>query len=243
MQIQAVDLVLIPGLLCDERLWAGQTHALSETASILIPNLTVYESIDEMADAVLSRAPKQFALAGFSMGGCVALEIVARAPQRVRQLALLSTNAAGILPRVRDHYQRSIADIEAEGIEKYLVEAFPRYVSAERAHDPVLWREYSTMGLDLGAAVAVRQMRALLDYPGFNGNLGAILCPTALICGEHDERTPVGSHESMAHQMPGAELAVIRNAAHFIPLERPSAVADALRLWLSRIPAAGPLAI
>jgi pimeloyl-ACP methyl ester carboxylesterase len=234
MQNQAIDLVLIPGLLCDERLWAGQTHALSDIASCLTPDVTAYESIERMADAVLSRVPEQFALAGFSMGGCVALEIVARAPQRVRQLALLSTNAAGILPQVRDHYQRSIADIEVGGFEKYLLDAFPRYVATERAHDPVLWRDFSTMGRDLGAAVAMRQMRALLDYPGFSGGLGTILCPTALICGEQDQRTPVAAHRVMAGQIRRSELSVINGAGHYTPLERPSAVADALRQWLSR---------
>jgi pimeloyl-ACP methyl ester carboxylesterase len=91
------------------------------------------------------------------------------------------------------------------------------------------------MGCELGAAVAVRQMRALLGYSGFKGDLGAIICPTMLICGEQDERTPVAVHELMATQIPGAELTVIGGAGHFTPLERPSAVAAALRQGLSRI--------
>lgn len=238
MRNRAIDLLLIPGLLCDARLWAGQTQALSEIASCRTPDLTAYESVDQMADGILSQAPEQFALAGFSMGGCVALEIVARAPQRVRQLALLSTNAAGILPQVRLHYQESIKSLQAEGLAKYLLGAFPRYVAPERVHDSQLWQAFSAMGSELGAAVAVRQMRALLGYSGFKGDLRAIICPTMLICGEQDERTPVAVHELMAAQIPGAELTVIGGAAHFTPLEQPSAVAAALRQGLSRISAA-----
>jgi pimeloyl-ACP methyl ester carboxylesterase len=233
MSKQSRSLILIPGLLCDARLWTEQTQALADIARCLIPDLTAHESIERMAESVLSQAPEQFALAGFSMGGCVALEVVARAPHRVRQLALLSTSAVGLMPNVRRHYQESIANLQAGGLAKYLSDAFPKYVAHARANDPGLWQALSEMGIDLGAAVAVRQMRALLAYSGFSGDLGAIVCPTLLICGEQDERTPVAVHELMAEQIPGSELTVIEGAGHFTPLERPSAVAAALREWLS----------
>lgn len=236
MQNRAIELILVPGLLCDERLWEAQARALSDIVSCRTPDLEAYESIDEMADGVLSQAPDQFALAGFSLGGCVALEIARRAPQRVLELSLLSTNASGILPHVRLHYQSTLLSLQAEGgLAKYLLEAFPRYVAADRVHDSQLWQAFSTMGNNLGAAVAVRQMRALLDYPGFEGDLSAIICPTMLICGEQDQRTPVAVHERMAAQLPAAELIVVVGAGHFTPLERPCAVTAALRRGLSRI--------
>jgi pimeloyl-ACP methyl ester carboxylesterase len=236
---QTIDLLLIPGLLCDGRLWTEQTRNLSDIAHCYTPDLSTYESIDQMADAILSQAPPQFALAGFSMGGCVALEIVARAPERVRHLGLLSTNAAGLLPVVRRHYEESIAHLQAEGLEKYLVEAFPRYVAAEHVHDSQLWQTYFAMGSDLGAVVAVRQMRALLGYRGFSRELGAISCPVTLICGERDDRTPVAVHQAMATQIPGADLRVIHGAGHFTPLEKPTAVTSILRQWMNRISAVG----
>jgi len=238
MPKQPAALILIPGLLCDARLWAEQTRALADIALCLTPDLTAYESIGQMVESVLSQAPEQFSLAGFSMGGCVALEIVARAPRRVRQLALLSTSADGLMPNVRRHYKESIASLQAGALATYLAEAYPRYVAPERLHDSKLWRDFSVMGSDLGAAAAVRQMRALLGYPGFSGDLGTISCPTMLICGEQDERTPVAVHELMAKRIPGSELRVIEGAGHFTPLERPSAVSAALRECLSRIPIA-----
>jgi pimeloyl-ACP methyl ester carboxylesterase len=230
-----IDLLLIPGLLCDTRLWAEQARALADIAHCRTADLSNYESIEQMADGVLSQAPAQFALAGFSMGGCVALEIVARAPARVLYLGLLSTNAAGLLPRVRLHYEASIAQLQSGGLDEYLVDAFPRYVAPERTHDSPLWHTFLAMGSDLGPAVAVRQMRALLRYPGFSGELGAISCPTTLICGERDERTPVAAHQLMAQQIPAAQLVVIDGAGHFTPLEHPSAVASALRHGMDRI--------
>jgi pimeloyl-ACP methyl ester carboxylesterase len=226
------DLLLLPGLLCDQRLWAAQVEALAASARCRIPDLAAYASIAAMAGAVLDRAPGRFALAGFSMGGCVALEVVALAPGRVDRLALLSTSAQGLLPPVRERLQGSIPAIEAGGLDAYLADAFPGYVAPARAHDPALWRTFAAMGVRLGPAVAVRQMRALLAYPGFQGDLGQIGCPTAVICGREDRRTPVAAHQQLATRIPGATLRVVERAGHFTPLEEPQAVTDALRDWL-----------
>ncbi len=230
------DLLLIPGLLCDERLWAVQTEALAGSAHSRTFDLTAHESIAAMAEAVLSQAPMRFAMAGFSMGGCVALEVVARAPGRVCRLALLSTSAHGLLPPVRRQLRDSISGIEAGGFDAYLADAFPRYVAPERIHDHALWETFAAMGKSLGPAVAVRQIRALLAYPGFCGDLGRIDCPTVVICGREDRRTPVAAHEELAGLIPGANLRVIERAGHFTPLEEPQAVTYALRDWL-QVPA------
>jgi len=227
------EVILIPGLLCDGRLWAAQATGLADTARTRVPDLSAYESIAEAAEGVLHEAPKRFDLAGFSMGGCVALEIVGRAAAgRVCRLALLSTNHAGILPSVRQHYLDSIASIEAGGLDAYLADAFPLYVAPERAHDQALGRIFSAMGKSLGPVVAVRQMRCLMAYQGFSGDLGKIACPTAVVCGKEDRRTPVEVHEELAGRIPGARLLVIEGAGHFTPLEAPEKVTEALRDWL-----------
>jgi pimeloyl-ACP methyl ester carboxylesterase len=170
------DVLLLPGLLCDQRLWAAQVEALAASACCRIPDLADCASISAMADAMLDQAPSRFTLAGFSMGGCVALEVVGLAPERVGRLALLSTAAQGLLPPVRERLQESILAIKSGGLDAYLADAFPSYVSPDRAHDPDLWRTFAAMGLSLGPAVAVRQMQALLAYPGFQGDLGRIGC-------------------------------------------------------------------
>jgi len=226
------NVVLLPGLLCDKRLWAAQTRGLVGLARCRIPDLTAFESIATMADAVLERAPGRFALSGFSMGGCVALEVVARAPERVSRLALLSTSPRGLLPTVRQHYLDSIAGIEAGGFDAYLTDAFPLYVAPERVHDDALWSVFAAMAESLGPLVAVRQMRSLLEYQGFLADLSKIACPTVVICGREDRRTPVTVHEELAGRIPKATLQVIERAGHFTLLEEPQAVTDALCDWL-----------
>ena len=226
------QVLLLPGLLCDQRLWAAQTQALAGSTRCRTIDLSRYDSITAMADAVLRQAPDQFALAGFSMGGCVALEVVGRAPERVCLLALLSTSSRGLLPPVRRRLLDAIAGIEAGGLDRYLEDAFPSYVAPERIQDRTLWETFAGMGKVLGPAVAVRQIRALLEYPGFGGSLGQIACPTVLICGQEDRRTPVASHEELATLIPGAKMRVIEGAGHFTPLEEPETVTEALRGWL-----------
>jgi pimeloyl-ACP methyl ester carboxylesterase len=225
------DVLLVPGLLCDGRLWTAQVEALRGAARCHTPDLTAYESVVAMADGVLNAAPERFALAGFSLGGCVALEMVARAPERVTRPALLDTTYHGLLPPVREQYLAAIPLIEAGGLRAYLAEAFPRYVAAARVRDRGLWETLAAMGESLGPVVAVQQMRALAEYLGFAG-LGRIACPTVVICGSEDRRASPGVHAEMARQVPGATLRVIERAGHFTPLEQPQAVAEALRDWL-----------
>ncbi len=226
------ELVLLPGLLCDRRLWVQQIAGLADVARSSVIDLSTCDSVDKMADVVLHQGPERFALAGFSMGGCVALEILARAPQRVRCLALLSTSAAGLLPAVRRHYEEVISNLEAGRMDAYLSDAFPKYVAAGKARDESIRQTFFAMGRDLGTEVAVRQMRALLAYPGFRGALYQVACQTVLICGMEDQRTPVDVHREMAAAIPGAQLSVISGSGHFTPLEQPAAVTETLRRWL-----------
>jgi pimeloyl-ACP methyl ester carboxylesterase len=232
MTTKLPHLLLIPGLLCNARLWESQTQSLADISCINIPDLTEHESIPDMAEDILHRAPEQFALAGFSMGGCVALEIIARASTRVSRLALLSTNAAGLLPPVRQHLMQAIAGIEAGGLATYLAAAFPLYVAVHNADDQALWAVFSDMAEDLGPAVGIRQMRALLNYSGFRGDLADIACPTTLICGREDHRTPVSAHVAMSEHIRQAKVAVVEHAGHFTPLEEPDEVGALLREWI-----------
>ncbi|MCK4939303.1 MAG: alpha/beta hydrolase, partial [Rhodospirillaceae bacterium] len=91
-------LVLIPGLLCDEHLWAHQVRDLAEVADIEVADITREDNIADLARAVLRRAPEKFSLAGLSMGGYVAHEIMRQEPDRVERLALVDTSARSDTP-------------------------------------------------------------------------------------------------------------------------------------------------
>jgi pimeloyl-ACP methyl ester carboxylesterase len=225
-------LLLLPGLLCDAALWQPQLEALSGCCEATVMELSGQDSIAGMADAILARAPSTFALAGFSMGGQVALEIYARAPQRVQRLALMSTNDAGLLPAVREHLGHAIERIDSAGLTGYLDDAFALYFRHRAVVNDQLRTAFFGMAQRLGPGVAICQLRALLDYRGRDRGLEAISCPTLLMCGELDARTPVALHERMAARVPRASLTVIGDCGHFTLLEKAAEVTAVMRSWL-----------
>ncbi len=228
------SLVLIPGLLCNQALWSSQVAGLSRFADIAVADVTRQETISEMASAVLEAAPEHFSLAGFSLGSQVALEIMSTSSNRVQRLALLSATHGGLLPPVENAIRHAIETIEQGGFDSYLEAVYPTYISPARANDRRLKRCFLEMAQAVGQDAGLRQMRALLAMKGPFPNLGRIDCPTVLISGRDDHRTTPSAHEVLAQEIPGSELVIIDDAAHFTPLERPNIVTALLERWISR---------
>jgi pimeloyl-ACP methyl ester carboxylesterase len=226
-------LVLIPGLLCNHALWTDQIAGLAQFANVIVADVTRQETISEMASAVLEAAPAHFSLAGFSLGSQVALEIMTTSGNRVERLALLSATHGGLLPPVETAIHRAVETIEQGGFDSYLEAAYPSYVSAARAQDPILKQCFIEMAQSVGPDAGLRQMRALLAIKNPFSNLGHIRCPTVLIGGRDDHRTTPAAHEALAREIPGSELVMVDDAAHFTPLERPRIVTGALRRWIT----------
>src|SRR3954466_9639819 len=85
-------LILVPGLLCTRALFAPQVDVLAPSVRIIVADHTRDDAMEAIASRLLAAAPTRFALAGLSMGGYVALEVLRQAPQRVTRLALLETS-------------------------------------------------------------------------------------------------------------------------------------------------------
>jgi pimeloyl-ACP methyl ester carboxylesterase len=219
--------------LCDARLWREQIHGLADRAAIAIAELTSGESIAEMAEAVLGRAPRRFSVAGFSLGGQVAIEIARVASERIERLALLSTTSGGVLPDVRTALEDAISSIEQGCFEQYLQYAYNSYVHPRRARDSALRRTFLEMARTAGPQTAIRQMRALLSIRKPFAYLDRIACPTAIIAGEEDRRTTPAAHLELALSIRGSVLTMISDCGHFTPLEQPDSVTRALAAWLA----------
>ena len=230
-----MSLVLLPGLLCDAALWAPQVGDLSGLRSAWIADLTRHDSIAEMAAAVLREAPaERFALAGLSMGGYVAQEIVRQAPRRVERLALLDTRARPDEPEEtqRRHALMELAQREG-GFAPVTNRMLPLLVHPARVKDEPLVRTIREMAERVGLAAYLRQQSAIIGRPDFRPLLPAIRCPTLVLCGRQDALTPLVFHTEIAAAIPGAELEVIEACGHLSTLERPAEVNAALRAWLA----------
>jgi pimeloyl-ACP methyl ester carboxylesterase len=230
-------LLLLPGLVCDRAVWDSQIGALSSRHECLVADYGAADSITAMAQAALSVAPEVFSVAGHSMGGRVALEIVRAAPQRVIRLALLDTGyqacAGGMVGAEETRQRQRLLDIATtEGMRAMGREWVRGMVHPERLQDAELIGRILDMIERKTPAIFAAQIRALLGRPSAEGLLGAIARPTLIACGREDAWSPLARHQEMAARIAGASLAVIERAGHMSTMEQPAAVSAALARWL-----------
>ena len=228
-----IPLTLLPGLLCDDALWEPQLAALSDIAEITVADLTRDESLPLMAARVLAEAPERFALAGLSMGGYLAQEIMRQAPERVMRLALLDTSARADTPE-RLSVRRGLIELAQKGDFKGITpRMLPQWLHPDHLADAALTRTVTEMTQRVGRDAYLRQMQAIMGRPDGREDLRRIGVPTLVLCGREDQATPLALHEEIAALVPGAALSVIERCGHLSTLERPQAVNAALRDWLA----------
>lgn len=227
------SLVLIPGLLCDARLWAHQVAHLSDIADCRVADITGAESMDELADAVLAGAPGRFALAGLSMGGYVAHAIMRRAPARVTRLALIDTSAR---PDTSDQLvrRRQLIDMTNYGKFRGVTDRLlPILIHGDRLAETELTGDIKKMSENVGSESFIRQQNAIMGRPDSRPFLIEYGVPTMVICGRQDALTPLELAEEMAAMIPAARLAVIEDCGHLSTMERPQAATALMRQWLT----------
>jgi pimeloyl-ACP methyl ester carboxylesterase len=185
-----------------------------------------------IAGRILAAAPPRFALAGLSMGGYVALEIVRQAPDRVTRLALLDTGARADTPEATAKRHANIALAEAGRFIDVIDPQFPLYVHPSRANDHALKADYLAMCHDVGPKAYVRQQKAIMARVDSRPLLSTIRCPTLVLVGAEDAATPLILSEEMAAGISGAQLVTVADCGHLSTIERPEAVTDALIAWM-----------
>jgi pimeloyl-ACP methyl ester carboxylesterase len=228
----AEPLVFLPGLMCDARLFGPQIAELSSEFSIMVSPVTRGERIEEIASGLLDELPARFALAGLSMGGIVAMDLLRRAPDRVSRLALLDTTPLAETPQAAAAREPQIVKARAGRLHQVIRdEMLPSYLGPGPFRN-----EISELVLDMADALGpdtfVRQSRALQRRRDQQGTLRKCRAPTLVLCGAHDALCPVKRHTFMAELIHGAELRVLDTAGHLPTLEAPAETTQALRDWM-----------
>jgi len=226
-------LVLCPGLLNDAALWAAQVADLADVAEPRVADFTTQTSIRAMAESVLLAAPPRFALAGLSMGGYVAQEIMRLARDRVTRLALLDSSARPEMPEQTERRQALIALARQGKFNGVSTRLLPLLIDRDRLNDQALTTAVTAMAERVGRDAFIRQQQAIMGRADGRPDLTAIECPTLVLCGRDDQLTPLALHEEMAAAIANADLVVLARCGHLAPMERPAAVSAALRAWLA----------
>ena len=231
-------LLLIPGLMCNEAVWDPVIPWLSSLVSCRVVDHGSANSLPLMAQQLLRDAPARFAVAGHSMGARVAVEVFRQAPERVSRVALLDTGftakplgAAGEDEAAKRYKLLALA--QTEGV-RAMAQAWVRgMVHPDRLQDTALIEEILVMFERKSALHFEKQISALLSRPDASDVLRGIRAPALVLCGAQDSWAPIAQHEAMQALIPEARLAIIDNAGHMAPMERPEAVAEALLTWIS----------
>ena len=235
--IDRIPLALLPGQLTDRALWAHQIEALADLAESRVADFATQDSVAGMAHSVLAMMPARFALAGLSMGGYVAMEVMRQAPERVGLLALLDTSARRDTPTRTEDRKAYVAQARVGVFKGVTRRALEMYLHPDRVEERALADAVMAMTACFGRDVFFRQQAAAMGRPDSLPGLPRIACPTLVLCGRQDRLTPVACHEEIAAAIPGATLTVIEDCGHLSPMERPEEVTAALRAWLADWPA------
>ena len=225
-------LVLLPGMMCDARLFGPQIEALSGRVPLMTHPLSAQDSVEAMAADVLSHAPPMFALAGLSMGGIVAMEVLRQAPERVERLALLDTNPLAEADEVKTRRGPQMEAVRQGGLRQVMRDELKPNYLADGPRQGAILDLCMAMATDLGPEVFLRQSIALMGRPDQTDTLSVYQGPSLVLCGEDDRLCPLERHELMHKLLGNSTLEVVIGAGHLPTLERPQETTAALRRWL-----------
>jgi pimeloyl-ACP methyl ester carboxylesterase len=230
-------LVLIPGLLCDEAVWAEQLPSLGKLAVVQIAEHGLRDSLGAMAEDVIARAPQRFAIAGHSMGGRVALEVLRRVPERITALALLDTGCHALDEGAAGEAERRgrmmlLDTARREGMHAMALQWLHSMVHPDRRTDQALVNNIADMIARRTADHYAAQVNALLTRPEAGPLLPNVQCPTLVLCGREDRWSAVPQHEEMAAAIPNARLTVVPYCGHMCTMEQPATLTQELCAWV-----------
>lgn len=228
-----LPLVLLPGMMCDRRLFGPQIDVIGQEREVTVADIGGHDTMAALAAAVLDKSPDEFALAGLSLGGIVAMEMIRQEPGRIARLALLDTNPRAELAEVRARRGPQIDRVKAGKLRAVMRDEMkPNYLTDGPRRAEIL-DLCMAMAEDLGPEVFVRQSMALRDRPDQTETLRAVTVPTLVLCGRDDALCPVERHETMHALIEGSVLEIVDDAGHLPTLEQPVTTTAALQWWLA----------
>jgi pimeloyl-ACP methyl ester carboxylesterase len=229
-----IHLVLVPGLLGTEALFQPQVEGLSDLGTVVVTRAHLrHDTVEEMAQAILTESPPKFAIAGSSMGGYVALLVKKLGGDRVTHLGLLDSTAA-VEGEARQARRRAMLDATAAGeFDAVKAQMLKLFLQPDNQGNQRLVKTVNDMADSVGPDRFTRQVSALSAATDLTDFLPKVMCPTLVLCGALDELLPPELSRDMLKLLPKAKLALIAEAAHLITLERPETVNELMRQWLT----------
>ncbi|MDE2470720.1 MAG: alpha/beta hydrolase [Bradyrhizobium sp.] len=227
-----IPILLVPGLAGSPRIFMPVMPALWQFGPVMVANHIRDDNMPAIARRILAEAPPRFALAGHSMGGYIAFEIMRQAPERVAKLALINTQATPDAPDVTDRRRELMTRAQNGEYRTVLDELFPGFVHPSRRGNASLRHLVHDMGADVGPEAFVRQQTAVIGRADSRPTLAAIECPTLVLSGDEDNTISNLRSKEMADGIKGAKLVILPHCGHLSLAEQPQPTANTLAEWL-----------
>lgn len=224
-------LLLLPGTLCNWRLFEPLRKELGDGYPAVVGDMTGARSAPELAARILRSAPPTFSLLGFSLGGIVAMEMIAQAPYRVTRLALVSTTPRPDPAANADVRRDAVARAARLGLDSYTQENWPLFTGPESQADASLKALIMLMAREVGIEAMAEQAEVAINRTDSRPRLAGVRVPTLVLAGRHERICPLEAHREIADAVPGSRFVTV-DAGHFAPLEQPVAVGRHVRAWL-----------
>lgn len=221
-----LPLIFLPAMPCDGRMYAHQVEGLKGLVSASV-RMLAYATLAESAESLLASTDGAFILAGTAYGGCLAMEVLARAPERVRGLWLMNCQP-GVHPKP-DSVRTTSRRIRSHDHERVIAEFAENAIPAD---DAVSRAAFVHMARDAGAELFARQSDATLTRSDHWSTLASTKIPTLLVWGDADRFVPVDVGRRIATLMPHARFVSLEGCGHLPTLERPSLCTEIARQWL-----------
>ena len=230
-------LVLLPGMMCDARLFEFQIRRLEQDSgdalSIIVLPLDTADSLPELALHVLNVTPSSFALCGLSMGGIVAMDMLAQAPDRIERLALMDTNLLAETEEGVAGRNRQIENVSAGRLVQVIADEMKPFYLTDGSNKQAHLDLCMHMALSLADEALIAQSLALRDRRDQTETLKSVRCSTLILHGTEDKLCPPELHQLMKDLIPHAELVAVDGAGHLQPIEMPEEVIAHLYKWLT----------
>ncbi|SDI01190.1 alpha/beta fold hydrolase [Alteribacillus bidgolensis] len=225
-------IVLIPGTLCDEKLWEHQKRSFSHFTDVYVADISKGRSVAAMASRILDEFPTRFALAGLSLGGIVAMEIMKQQPDRVTRLALLDTNPHAAADEQIQTWKSQQRMLDNNQFDEVITHQFIPPLLHNKKSDEHTVSLIKGMCERIGLTGFSNQLYANMNRPDGMKVLSAISCPVLIAAGKQDALCSMEMHEEMADEIPHSTLIFIDNCGHLSTIDQPEALTAVMHYWL-----------